>query len=606
WFSGMRESPVIFDISSDEEVEWDEEKAGWLAELLVDDKIEVLDGVDGVMVVSEDSGSLAKKKKGYDHLDEDICSISDELDDDCMILDGDPDKPVEIVNDNGNGSDELSIVGEKGQLACRDYPHPRHLCATFSFGTTAHEKYCHLCHCYVCDSPAPCSYWGTGIYEFDHCHSTDKEELWRAERKSFKLAKFELPLVQILPETTISMAPLQHKAGPSVHTHSHTLVSNALHACSSTTSSGVPNIISPSNNQRSLANFIHRDKDGGVTLGRHSTLSHQNFKRVGTPVATALVRNRSGHTASTVTTQVHRPQTQMISLPHTQRIPLPHTQRIPLPQEQRIPQPHAQRIPLPYAQRNPLPHAQRIPLPHAQRIPLPHAHRIPLPDAQKNPPTHAQRIPLPHAQRNTLPQTQNYPPPQAQRNPLPQVQMSPLQQAQKNPLLQAQSNPLPQAPTTPLLQAQGNPLLQSSKNPLPYSEKNPPLPHSMDLPSSAVSFQPQVPNDPISQTKVKHCNLHQNLAPNATNSNVLDVGFDWQGLTPETEGSLLPNVQTSSVSRYTDPILSGFDWDSLLCFEEHQFNLGSAKEMEPSKLNIDLFGPDMVDPDRLLFDFERY
>lgn len=30
------------------------------------------------------------------------------------------------------------------QIACRDYPHPRHHCVTFPFGTTPHEKHCDM------------------------------------------------------------------------------------------------------------------------------------------------------------------------------------------------------------------------------------------------------------------------------------------------------------------------------------------------------------------------------------------------------------------------------------------------------------------------------
>lgn len=37
-------------------------------------------------------------------------------DDDCVILDGDPEKQVTHVNDSPNGSDELLVVGEKGQV----------------------------------------------------------------------------------------------------------------------------------------------------------------------------------------------------------------------------------------------------------------------------------------------------------------------------------------------------------------------------------------------------------------------------------------------------------------------------------------------------------
>lgn len=39
------------------------------------------------------------------------------------------------------------------------------------------------CHCYVCDLPAPCIYWGTGALNTDHCHATDREDHWRVRRK---------------------------------------------------------------------------------------------------------------------------------------------------------------------------------------------------------------------------------------------------------------------------------------------------------------------------------------------------------------------------------------------------------------------------------------
>lgn len=42
------------------------------------------------------------------------------------------------------------------------------------------------CHCYVCDLPAPCLKWGTGISSTDHCHATEKAEMWKIQRKNFK------------------------------------------------------------------------------------------------------------------------------------------------------------------------------------------------------------------------------------------------------------------------------------------------------------------------------------------------------------------------------------------------------------------------------------
>lgn len=38
----------------------------------------------------------------------------------------------------------------------------------------------------MCDSLAPCPHWGTGVNSIDHCHASDKDEYWRAERKHVK------------------------------------------------------------------------------------------------------------------------------------------------------------------------------------------------------------------------------------------------------------------------------------------------------------------------------------------------------------------------------------------------------------------------------------
>ncbi|PIA41475.1 hypothetical protein AQUCO_02200117v1 [Aquilegia coerulea] len=133
--------------------------------------------------------------------------------DDFFILEGDPDKPVQVVkNDTGIGSDELIIVAEKGQIACRDYPHPRHLCASFPFNSSPHQKYCDLCHCYVCDTRAPCVHWGTGISRSDHCHSTDKEKKWIHQRKCFKQQKLGCFPEPKNHKNNFSKAPPQHSA----------------------------------------------------------------------------------------------------------------------------------------------------------------------------------------------------------------------------------------------------------------------------------------------------------------------------------------------------------------------------------------------------------
>lgn len=165
----------VLEISSDEEEQDCGQRWDWFKGLLDDEK----EASDEVMIVGEVPGSNSVLEGNDDGGD----------DEECLILDGDPDKPVEVANDTGNDSDDLMVTGEKGQIACRDYPHPRHLCARYPFTTNPHEKYCDLCHCYVCETKAPCIYWGTGVSRDDHCHSSDKEEAWNRQRQWIKQGK---------------------------------------------------------------------------------------------------------------------------------------------------------------------------------------------------------------------------------------------------------------------------------------------------------------------------------------------------------------------------------------------------------------------------------
>uniref|UniRef100_A0A453L772 RRM domain-containing protein n=4 Tax=Aegilops tauschii subsp. strangulata TaxID=200361 RepID=A0A453L772_AEGTS len=116
---------------------------------------------------------------------------NDDNDDDCVILDGDPDGPAVVACAKGRGagdgaSDEVEIVAVKGKIACKDFPHPRHLCSELPFSTTPHPKHCKMCYCYVCDAPAPCKQWGKGLLNGGHCHATDKDTKWVTLRQSFK------------------------------------------------------------------------------------------------------------------------------------------------------------------------------------------------------------------------------------------------------------------------------------------------------------------------------------------------------------------------------------------------------------------------------------
>eukprot|EP00897_Mesotaenium_endlicherianum_P002626 jgi/Mesen1/2391/ME000157S01527 len=106
----------------------------------------------------------------------------EDSDDDCCILDGDPTLKVEKREDTSE-EDDIVVTGEKGPVACRDYPHARHSCAQFPFATLPHQEHCPQCHCYVCDQVAPCFMWGDGTRTSDHCHANDKSSQWKLLRK---------------------------------------------------------------------------------------------------------------------------------------------------------------------------------------------------------------------------------------------------------------------------------------------------------------------------------------------------------------------------------------------------------------------------------------
>ncbi|KAL5562027.1 hypothetical protein UlMin_031774 [Ulmus minor] len=212
----MDPGPVVLDISSDEESGSEPKRSGqesgfdpkgsdydWLKDFFDSDDDQT--GTDGdsdeVVVV----GEYKPKQKSKNS----IPAVRD-MDDDCVLLEGDPDKPAAAAEDDDtSSSDEVMVIGEKGQVACRDYPHSRHACATFPFKTTPHEKHCDLCHCYVCDSPAPCVHWSTGISNVDHCHATDNEETWKILRRNFKLGKNAPLTASKIPDPSLSLAPPQ-------------------------------------------------------------------------------------------------------------------------------------------------------------------------------------------------------------------------------------------------------------------------------------------------------------------------------------------------------------------------------------------------------------
>lgn len=49
------------------------------------------------------------------------------------------------------------------------------------------------CHCYVCDSLAPCAQWGEGNNSNDHCHASE-EPRWKILRKVAKCGTVPSPV----------------------------------------------------------------------------------------------------------------------------------------------------------------------------------------------------------------------------------------------------------------------------------------------------------------------------------------------------------------------------------------------------------------------------
>ncbi|XP_028758264.1 uncharacterized protein LOC114735110 [Neltuma alba] len=281
----MESMPDVLYISSDEELGLEEGLKGvdydWIKEFLgMSDKES--DDSDDVIVVHEQKPEPKSKSSR---------PVAKESDDDCVVLDGDPENEISSVNKSATESDELIVVGEKGQIACRDYPHPRHHCATFPFSSTPHESHCEKCHCYVCDLPAPCPKWGTGISSTDHCHATEKVEMWKIQRKNFKLKKSaplpastiygnSLPLDhsqqnQVLPLgisqlSTNSISQIQASRLTTTHTipQNNDHWSPIIHACSSSLNSTIQNQVSRANTIPMCPSTTNFTVPNGINHGR--------------------------------------------------------------------------------------------------------------------------------------------------------------------------------------------------------------------------------------------------------------------------------------------------------------------------------------------------
>ena len=86
-----------------------------------------------------------------------------------------------------DSDDDLEIVGARGHVAMRDYPHPRHQCLEHRFSSAEgarNEPACAHCWCFVCETPhAQCASWRA------HCDATDEQPRWLAERNNARRAR---------------------------------------------------------------------------------------------------------------------------------------------------------------------------------------------------------------------------------------------------------------------------------------------------------------------------------------------------------------------------------------------------------------------------------
>ncbi|KAK9050325.1 hypothetical protein SSX86_030706 [Deinandra increscens subsp. villosa] len=295
----MDPNTVVLEISSDEEGGWDDhtEKAiidgsddyNWISDILDEVNRENCrydddggDDSDEVVVVSEVLPKRTRKK-----LKSNSASVID-FDDDCMILDHDPDKPPEIRTDNpthphnDDDSDDILVVSEKGQVACRDYPHPRHLCIKFPFASTPNQSHCNQCYCYVCDTLAPCIYWGNGSGSIDHCLATEKNSFWKLERQnSKKLGK------------DVTVTPLSNSTD-----QSQAVRPNPVRACPVTSSFVLPNIINQDRSPLLLARSKYQPSLVSQQLTRTSSCTIPDRVQPSYSLATPVNRSVFKRTAA--------------------------------------------------------------------------------------------------------------------------------------------------------------------------------------------------------------------------------------------------------------------------------------------------------------------
>jgi hypothetical protein len=112
--------PEVLEISSDEEEDVKEESKNtdfeWIQELLFNSDDESDGGSDDVVFIHEKKAPEKKSKSSTLSVKDVKDDVDD--DDDCVVLEGDPENGVTSVDeeDSTEGSDDLVVVGEKGQV----------------------------------------------------------------------------------------------------------------------------------------------------------------------------------------------------------------------------------------------------------------------------------------------------------------------------------------------------------------------------------------------------------------------------------------------------------------------------------------------------------
>ncbi|BBN00056.1 protein MpRAD5 [Marchantia polymorpha subsp. ruderalis] len=103
----------------------------------------------------------------------------------------------------------------------RDSPHPRHLCSVFPFippPCLSNSAHCNKCWCYSCEELAPCSLWGTGLNNSDHCNATASSWYWAKHKIGASQPDADDGGLAAISERPSSMSGLSHGLyGPSIY-----------------------------------------------------------------------------------------------------------------------------------------------------------------------------------------------------------------------------------------------------------------------------------------------------------------------------------------------------------------------------------------------------